>query len=559
MENKRIELSEIKWILAPITFDLIWLSIWTYGYMLGWKINYPIHIILGLTLIIITMWACFTLKLNCNIMMTGLNLFSFAVFLLMLHELHMPLIPNCINIELYGMLMITAFIIMTLGVKQVVGNNLSLLQILTHNANTDALTKLMNRRAISEKLEKMIEEANREGGQIGVYMLDFDNFKYINDAYGHEFGDQVLINIANKVDMICCDDLVCGRLGGDEFLVIQKNVSNRDDAIEVSKRILQCFNEIQDVDGSAVHMSTSIGISFYPEDGTSKSELIRKADMALYNVKNTYKNGYELYTSNLELSNNIHDIKIDIINGLQNNEFEVYFQPIVKLSDMKIISFEALVRWHRSEGVVSPASFIPVAEKYGLIMEMDLYVLRRVCENYKSFRNYGYSNVSINLSAKTIIKPDLIEKVRKSIEEFEISPGFLTFEITETAIIKNECKTFENVSGLRELGCKISLDDFGTGYSSLNHLRNLLVNALKIDKSFIDGIGNNPHDESVVKGVLTIANDLGIETIAEGVEQKEQVEFLAACKCDKVQGYYYGKPMKLEDVLILNVEVSTAL
>jgi diguanylate cyclase (GGDEF)-like protein len=301
-----------KGLFVPITLILLWLGIWIYGYMLAWKINNLVHLMLGTVLFIIMAWTYFSVKLKCKNLIRGLNLFSLATFMLILDELNMPPVSNYTSTELAGVVMIVSFVIMTLGIKQQVSDNNSLLETLVYNANRDELTNLPNRRAISKRVEDLIEAANREGTQLAIFWLDFDNIKRINDTYGHEFGDQVLVNMAQQMNAMFSNDFFFGRFGSDEFLVVQKNVKTEETIHNTAKKIIQRFDEIKVVDGCHLHMSTSIGISIYPKDGTSKTELLRKADWALHKVKNTNKNDYELYTSTIEMSNDSHDLKVDI-------------------------------------------------------------------------------------------------------------------------------------------------------------------------------------------------------------------------------------------------------
>jgi diguanylate cyclase (GGDEF)-like protein len=550
--RKKIQIQD-KVLLVPFVALLFWLAVWIYGYILPSGINKLNHLALGVLLSTITMWIYFSEQLKGVMMIRGLNLFLLAACIMIFEEAKIPLISDYTSFELANLVAVVAFMFMTFGFKQMVFNNKLLLETMTDTANTDFLTGLPNRRAISKRIGELIEDANREGVQLAIFLLDIDNFKNINDTYGHEFGDQVLVNTAQQMDKLFSNDFFWGRQGGDEFLVVQKNVKSEEDIENTAKKIIRHFDKVQAVDDYTVYMPASVGISIYPKDGTSTIDLVRKADRALYKVKRTFKNSYAFYASNLEGYNKHNDLKVAIINALRNNEFEVHYQPIIDLSGKNKKSYEALVRWYKSDEVIIPAAFIPVAEMYGLISDIDFYVLRRVCENYKRFRYHGCDNVSVNLSAQTIINSDLTKEIRKLIEEFDVAPTFLTFEITETAIIRNENKTFTNINSLNKLGFKVNLDDFGTGYSSLNHLRTFPVNAIKIDKKFIDGIGHNHKDELVITAIVNLATNLGIEIIAEGVECKEQVDFLHTNGCHKIQGYYFGKPMKLEEILISNM------
>jgi len=499
----------------------------------------------------ISIWAVILMKLKIYQLTVGLVFYLFMLFIIYFNFFQSYGYPEYMDSLVSKSFKLLSLVFLTIGIKKASQNSIDAVEKVKLLAFSDPLTNLANRRQLSIKIDESIETAAEQMTSVAYLMLDFDNFKYVNDTFGHEYGDNVLIHITNSLREILDRDCFIGRLGGDEFLIIIENLTDTKKIIKVCKKMVDKFNEIQLVKNNIIHISVSIGISVYPDDGDSHSVLLQKADMAMYNVKKNGKNNYEFFSKKIEDSNESDMVlKVEIINALKMSAFEVYYQPIVSLKG-KPLNYEALIRWSNDNEMVSPKFFIPIAEKYGLISKIDYFVLNKVCDDLKIFNSTDekFSRVSVNLSSRTVMDPELLEKIQSILKEKEVSSEQIIFEITETALLQNEGVALAKINQLREVGFLISLDDFGTGFSSLNHLKRFPIDSLKIDKSFIDGIGTNEKDEEVVKAILNLANALSINSIAEGVEQKDQVNFLLENDCKYIQGYYYSKPYERRKII----------
>jgi len=535
-------------IIPQIIFFIVGLIL----YLNNYEVDYNDYIIESILTSLAFTWLILVAEKLENFLLTvGLSIFTFALFSDVIDELKFVDFPEWSSLIFEKYFMIFAFIFITIGIYKESQKRQKVAIAISKMAYTDALTELPNRHAINDKIETSLGHARTKGTQMAIFILDFDNFKYINDIYGHEYGDQVLIYISNILWTIFNKRAFIGRLGGDEYLAIVEDVTNENELMDLANRTIHTFNEMHLIDDDLIHLSVSIGIASYPNDGEKRSELLQKADNAMYQTKKMGKNGYKIYDENMEESNELDmKMKIDIIEALKNKEFEVFYHPIVSIADRAIISVEALIRWRKDGNYISPMLFIPIAEKYGLIHQIDFYVLEQVCDDIrKSILPLSASlKVSVNLSSRTLINPDLITRVKSIINNSVITPSKLSFEITETAIIHNAEISRLKIDELRAIGFGICLDDFGTGFSSLSHVRNLPITCIKIDKTFIDGIGQNFKDENLIKAVLSLTDALEINTISEGVETEEQLRFLVAVGCKNIQGYYFFKPMPIEEL-----------
>lgn len=418
---------------------------------------------------------------------------------------------------------------------------------LTYQAYHDALTNLPNRAMYVRQVEQSIVYAKNNEQALAVLFLDLDHFKYINDTLGHAAGDRVLQEVAKRLlsSTRQPEDTVA-RLGGDEFTILLRNIKDPRNAIVVAKKILKNLIEPFRFNGQELHISSSIGISLYPENGTDVGSLMRSADSSMYSAKQRGRNTYAFYTEDSEngAANRLH-MESKLRHALEEDEFEVWYQPRFDLKSGKLIGAEALVRWRSPDlNLVSPAQFIPLAEDTGLIIPIGEWVLRTACKEALLWHEAGHPlDVSVNLSARQFAQEDLLGKIDELIKELQMPAKYLELELTESLIMPNADDTIEILASLKELGVKISIDDFGTGYSSLSYLKRFPIDILKIDQSFMHGVGKDTEDVTLVTAIIAMAHKLGLTVVAEGVETPDQLTFLINNDCDYVQGYLPGKPM----------------
>lgn len=427
-------------------------------------------------------------------------------------------------------------------------------------ANHDYLTKLPNRRYFEKMLSELLEKCKKEGGSFAVFYFDLDRFKYINDTLGHEMGDKFLQAISDRLGKVIGQQAFLARMGGDEFTICVKETIDRDEILSKAAHLLSAIEKPFYLEGYELYTSASMGISFFPEDGNDVDALIRNADRALYKAKESGKSDWQLYSSsmNIETYKNSY-LEKDLRKAIRNNEFFLEYQPIVNTKTGKIYGAEALIRWkHPKKGVISPGEFIPLAEQTGGIFKLGDWVLKEVCALQSRLLEKGIATVPlcVNISPKRILKADFLNNVMENIKSSGIEPGLIELELTESVVIENTEKTKEIIAKLKEFGVMIALDDFGTGYSSLTYLKDMDIDALKIDRSFINGIGVNKANEVIIKAIIFLAEEMGIRVIAEGVEEKEQLDFLIEQNCPRIQGYIFSRPVseeKLEEMLMKGV------
>ncbi|MEW6128318.1 MAG: EAL domain-containing protein [Acidobacteriota bacterium] len=427
-------------------------------------------------------------------------------------------------------------------------------QQLLHNAFHDALTGLPNRTLFMNKLKRSLTRTQQqEDYHFAILFLDLDRFKVVNDSLGHQLGDLLLSKLARRLEKSVRPGDIVARLGGDEFAVILENINNITDATHTAMRVQQELALPFDLGGSEVFISASIGISHSLIPINSPEDFLRNADTAMYRAKERGRGGFELFDLDMQEKESAKvQLEVDLRRALAHNEFELHYQPIISLDCWKITGFEALIRWnHPGHGFISPLKFIPIAEETGLVIKIGQWVIREACKQLKfwqeRFQNDTPLCMSVNLSAKQFSDVNLINIIQQIILESAIDPSTLKIEITESAIIENIDLATEVINQLKKLGVKISLDDFGTGYSSLSYLHRFPIDTLKIDRSFVTRM-NMPKNCEIVSTILTLANNLGLDVIAEGVETKEQILQLTGMKCDYVQGYLLSRPMNGEDM-----------
>jgi len=424
-------------------------------------------------------------------------------------------------------------------------------QHIRHQAFHDSLTNLPNRALLRDRLDQSINSARRSGKQIAVMFLDLDRFKLINDSLGHNAGDQLLKKVADRLRSCLRRKDTISRLGGDEFVVLIDDFDSTDFLGKVAAKIIDAVVQPVNIDGHDLQVSTSIGIAVYPDNGTDVERLMRNADVAMYQAKEAGRNCFKLYHLDMN-SRSVErlDMETALRRALEREEFELYYQPKVDLVSGRPCGLEALIRWrHPTRGLVSPLDFIPIAEETGLILPIGEWVIQRACKQIKEWEAEGAPvlPVAINLSARQFRDVRVVAKINEALARSGLGASMLELEVTESTIMSREGDTMEVMAELRQLGHSLMVDDFGTGYSSLSYLRQLAISGLKIDRSFIDGIGVNPEDEAIVEAVLGIAEALDLETVAEGIETVEQADFLIAKGCRIGQGYLYAKPLPQDE------------
>lgn len=421
-----------------------------------------------------------------------------------------------------------------------------------HLAYHDYLTGLPNRLLLSEQLNHAILLARRTEKMLAIIFLDLNDFKIINDTMGHGKGDQLLIAVSKRLvnTLRKCD--IVARIGGDEFIILIEDVEDVNNINMVSEKIIKSFNEPYILNNQDCFITTSIGISIYPMDGINSEELIKNADIAMYKAKGKGKNQYERCTPVMK-NKVVETMKMtnSLYRALERNEFELYYQPQINCTSNEIVGLEALIRWNHPElGRVSPIEFIPIAEKTGLIILIGEWVLRTACQQNKAWQDAGLPRIrmGVNLSVRQFQNDSLVKDVERILIETGLDYQYLELEITESAYIKEKHLIIKALNEFKKLGIHIAIDDFGEEYSSLNYLKQLPVDKIKIPMTFIQGIDVSSTDEAITKAIIVLANSMGLGVIAEGVETKNQLDFLNQQRCNEIQGFYYYKPMPAHEV-----------
>ena len=418
---------------------------------------------------------------------------------------------------------------------------------MTHSAEHDLLTGLPNRRLLHDRVSQSIALARRDMKQVAVLYLDLDGFKHINDSLGHPIGDQVLQSVAKRlVDCVRGTDTV-SRQGGDEFIILLSEVRQPEDAAVMAHRMLTVVAQAHSVDQRHLHVTTSIGISVFPEDGQDADALIKNADTAMYQAKENGRQSYQffkpaMYTRAVER----HSVEEGLRRALERHEFALHYQPIIDLATGELTGAEALLRWaHPTRGLLLPAQFIPIAEDCGLIVPIGKWVLHQACEQARAWAKAGLpaTTMAVNVSAMEFADENFLNGLFSVLSATGIEPRLLQLELTESVLMKRAEASAGVLQYLREWGVKVAIDDFGTGYSSLSYLRRFTVDALKIDQSFVHQISTGGRDAAIVTAVISLARNLDLTVVAEGVETREEFDFLLAHDCDEAQGYYFGRPM----------------
>ena len=418
-------------------------------------------------------------------------------------------------------------------------------------ATHDQLTGLANRYLFHEHLTRSISIAKRKQLTFGLLFLDLDKFKYINDSLGHDVGDMLLIEIANRVrEAVRVTDIVA-RIGGDEFTVLLDDYKNKKELALVAKKIQLAIEPVIKIRQHDLYVTTSIGIANFPECGLEPQTLMKSADIALYKAKEIGRNKFHFYTNDLnEEARSKLELEKSLRRAMIKGEFEIYFQPQVSANTRGVCGVEALLRWnHPKVGLVAPSDFIPILEELGLMVGVEQWVIKQVCHVAKSVTDkYGKLRFAINISGSHFKLGDLKQSIYLALQDSSLDASYLEIELTEDIMIEHVERNNNILNELSEIGVSIALDDFGKGYSSLSYLKNFPANILKIDKAFIDNILSDGRESAIVESMIDLSHKLGIEVVAEGVEYKEQAQFLSDKNCDFIQGYYFAKPMPISEL-----------
>ena len=430
-------------------------------------------------------------------------------------------------------------------------------QYLEYTAHHDPLTHLPNRLMFDEKLRSVVADSLESDKPFAVYLVDVDNFKFFNDQYGHDVGDKMVKELASRLLSMVRDVDTVARLDGDEFVVLQTDIVDRESTEDVARRILKVLSQSLEFRGFTLKTTASIGVSFFPDDvhvgeDTSQlsEEIVNNASVALQEAKTNGRGGFQIF--NEAMRKRITErmtLEEDLKSGLLENQFEVYYQPKVNMQTGEVIGSEALVRWHHPTlGNIRPDIFIPVAEESGIIIQLGEWILRTACRDTLKLQQMGLGNlqVAVNISAVQFTGGDLLPTVKRALEETEFSSASLELEITESAVMHDPEAVIRSLHELSHFGIKLAIDDFGTGYSSLAYLKRFPVDTLKIDRAFIKDISRDSDDVVIVEAVLGLGKHFGLKVVAEGVEDNDQLEFLKRQGCDIAQGYHLSPPLAFD-------------
>ncbi len=419
-------------------------------------------------------------------------------------------------------------------------------QELSQQALQDSLTKLPNRTLLEDRLDQVIYKAARSHSRFALMFLDLDGFKAINDSLGHHVGDLLLIEVAHRLRVALRAQDTVARLGGDEFVVLLE-VADPEDAAPIADKLVRIIGLPFHIEKYDLSVSTSIGIAIYPEDGSTRHELLVNADAAMYHTKGAGRNGYHFFETSMNTNaHNQLELIQDLRLALERREFQLYYQPKFNASDGEIIGAEALIRWHHPKrGLVAPDSFIPVAEKTGIIVAIGEWVLDEACRQMRAWHDMGHSHwkIAVNLSALQFSNENLLKLVLSTLARHQLPADCLILEVTESTAMHDVEASLQTLNKLAESGINISIDDFGTGYSSLLHLKRMPACELKIDRGFIHELERGSDDAAIVSAIVALGQSLDLRIVAEGVETEKQKDFLTLLGCNTLQGYLMGRPM----------------
>ncbi len=432
---------------------------------------------------------------------------------------------------------------------------------ISHQATHDNLTDLPNRLLLTDRLQQVIQHAIREHYQIAVLFIDLDHFKNINDTMGHAAGDKLIQIIAERLRGCMRDGDTVARIGGDEFVLILPKLQTSSDQISHAvQRILDAIRKPCRIADRDFQISCSIGVSIFPDDGKDVESLLKNADMAMYKSKNAGRNNFKFYTQELNrIVTESIELEQQLRMALNNSEFELHYQPKISILNDEVNGAEALIRWRApNRGLVSPARFIPLAEDTGLIEQLGAWVLEAACLQNRNWIDCGMSIVpiSVNISPRQFRQPRLVDYIKSTINKYQIPPETLILEITETCMAQDLQKFIRILEDIKSLGVLIAIDDFGSGYSNLSHLKIMPADFLKADRSLIKGIEREEKDRAIYRAIVSMAHNLGMKIIAEGVETQVQYDFLRSIEVDEIQGFYFSMPLPAENFIHMLLRTS---
>lgn len=503
----------------------------------------------GITFLSIFFFLLLTIKLKAHkLLIIGCLFVSVAAFLSILDVIDRVVQTEFIDVYLENGLFTLGIAMCSFGVLFLLNQEKEMNEKLKHQATHDPLTNLYNWNKVNDFLISSMAESKEKNKQLAIMFLDLDRFKFINDTKGHTAGDHVLQEVSKRLMASVGEEDFVARKGGDEFLVIMKDV-DKHRITQTAERVLHSIREPFLVCNDELSISASIGISVYPQDGESKEELIHKADNAMYLAKKLGKNNYQFVIQKSEDAlNRRTKLELELGKAIYNNELFLHYQPQIELSTGKLKGVEALLRWnHPVFGAVSPEEFIPIAEENGLIVPIGEMVIEQACKQNRLWQNQGFPpvRIAVNVSAIQFQNSNLITVITAALKKYDILPEYLEIEITES-VMHDVRETSEILRKLKEAGVTVSIDDFGTGYSSLNVLHRLTIDYVKIDKSFVQEIFTSQASASLVKSIIDIGETMNFKLIAEGIEDKEQAEFLKRNGSHLGQGFYYSRPLPVE-------------
>jgi diguanylate cyclase (GGDEF)-like protein/PAS domain S-box-containing protein len=418
-------------------------------------------------------------------------------------------------------------------------------------AHHDNLTGLPNRVLFYDRLQQSLAQARRHEDSVAVIFIDLDHFKLVNDTAGHAAGDRLLQQVSRRLKEAVRSGDTVGRLGGDEFALILCELSNAKEADRTAQKLMQLLEEPFEVDGHEVFVTASAGITLFPVDGEDPDTLLKHADTAMYRAKDAGRTNYQFYQAemNARAAERV-SLESQLRRALERDEFVLHYQPKVNFASGKITGVEALLRWNHPElGMVAPARFVPILEDNGLIVNVGEWVLSEVCRQLKHWNELGLSPaVAVNLSGRQLQHKDLERSISRILSDAAVDPHHIELEITESVLMRNPEHAAQLLEGLKALGMRLSVDDFGTGYSSLSYLKRFPLDALKIDRSFVQDLISGSGDAAIVQAIIALARTLKLKTVAEGIENQAQYALLSALECDEYQGYYFSRPVHATDI-----------
>ncbi len=438
-----------------------------------------------------------------------------------------------------------------LGLLEDLSERQRAIKVLEYMANHDALTDLPNQSYFEEYLEHALQSAATRNTKVAVILLDVDRFKVVTETLGHTIGDGILAEVAERLTSSVSENALVARRGGDEFWIVLTEVVQFQSVVQEAQIILKLFQTPFDYESKQVHLTASLGISLYPDDGNNNQSLLQSADAALYDAKDAGRNNYKFFK--LKSSPETYErlaLENDFRQAVAKGEMRLFYQPQVSLATGKIIGMEALVRWeHPQHGLLSPAHFIPLAEETGLIVPVGEWILATACRQTRAWQQAGFPplRIAVNLSARQFLQPELVETILRILQETELDPHFLELEITESVLMKDINMTIMILRWFKKKGIQIAVDDFGTGYSSLTYLKRFPIDTLKIDQTFVRDCLSNQDNATLVAAINSLAKALRLRVIAEGVETEGQLHFLMGLQCEEIQGYFFSKPVPPEE------------